>query len=366
LDPVVEQRLKFYDRDFVPKEKVCPFSAASRLNPCTSHATPKSRKDLIQHHLENVRHKGGDLNHPIDDPLWHSDVVQHYWLAPHPEKSDDPLIMRLAASKASTKSYQRRKDCQEKEEPKLKQLFETNKIKFEEYKAILVGHKRRIAEADEKVRKSVESEKKLREQLEKEIHQLRQPLAQHTLLSPSGLDLSNNNRLDELTARLSQLEKSKQNIDALHGTLLNMCINLIQSWGESKDDAVFNGDGCVSDVVQFPAEVSEEAFYDFASCLLPVNLWDSNPRSGSNRRTMKMALQVFVQDLHADLDPTAPGVTEYFVSANLLLPTFNNCCELMECKEREHVDGGIEAAQEWMDGQARLWAEAKQRRGNFV
>jgi hypothetical protein len=47
---------------------------------------------------------------------------------------------------------------------------------------------------------------------------------------------------------------------------------------------------------------------------------------------MKMALQVFVQDLHADLDPTAPGVAEYFASANLLLPTFNNCCELMECK----------------------------------
>jgi hypothetical protein len=38
----------------------------------------------------------------------------------------------------------------------------------------------------------------------------------------------------------------------------------------------------------------------------------------------------------------------------------------MECKEREHVDGGIETAQEWIDRQARLWAEAKQRRGNFV
>ena len=168
----MEQRLKFYDRDFVPKEKVYPFSASSRLNPCMSHAMPKSHKDFIQHHLENVRHKGGDLNHPLDDPLWQSDVVQHYWLAPRPEKSDDPLIMKLAASKASAKSYQRRKDRQEKEEPKLKQLFETNKIKFEEYKVILVGHKRRIAEADEKVWKSVESEKKLREQLEKEIHQL--------------------------------------------------------------------------------------------------------------------------------------------------------------------------------------------------
>ena len=120
MDPTVEHRLKFYDRDFVPKEKVCPFSPFGRTNPCTSHATPKSRKDLIQHHLENVRRKGGDSSHPLEDPLWQSDVVQHYWLASRPEKTEDPIVMKIAASKASAKSYQRRKDRQDKEEPALK------------------------------------------------------------------------------------------------------------------------------------------------------------------------------------------------------------------------------------------------------
>ena len=365
MDPTVEHRLKFYDRDFVPKEKVCPFSAFGRTNPCTSHATLKSRKDLIQHHLENVRRKGGDSSHPLEDPLWQSDVVQHYWLASRPEKTEDPIVMKIAASKASAKSYQRRKDRQDKEEPALKSKLEEGKIKFEEYIAILVGHKRRKAEAEFKVRQSVQAERELREGLEKEISQLRQQTAQQSTMQ-TGLESTDTNRLLELTARLVQLEQSKQNIDMLHKQLLRVCVNLIQSWGESKEDVVFNGDGAVSDVMQFPSEVSEEAFYDFASLLYPVNLWDGTPRSGTHRRSMKLTLQVFVQDVQAELDPEAPGVAEYYASTNLLVPNFNNCCELIEQKEQEQVELDTDKAQFWMDEQDRLWADAKERRRRFV
>jgi len=44
----IQEVLKFYDRAIIPKEKVCPFSNSSRRNPCTTHTSPRKRKDVIQ------------------------------------------------------------------------------------------------------------------------------------------------------------------------------------------------------------------------------------------------------------------------------------------------------------------------------
>jgi len=94
-----------YDRALIPKEKVCPFSKPSRRNPCTTHANPKKRKDVIQNHLLQIKHQGYDDQHPENDPLWTSWEVDKYWLASRPPPLTSEEDKKAARSKAAKRSY---------------------------------------------------------------------------------------------------------------------------------------------------------------------------------------------------------------------------------------------------------------------
>src|SRR5271157_4764220 len=61
--------LLFFSRSKRPKQLVCPFSDASRPNPCTTHEQPRKKKKSIQKHLQHVKEKDGDEKHPLNDPL---------------------------------------------------------------------------------------------------------------------------------------------------------------------------------------------------------------------------------------------------------------------------------------------------------
>jgi hypothetical protein len=178
----VEDVLNFYDRALIPKEKVCPFSDPSRPNPCTTHATPKKRKDIIQNHLLQIKQKGYDAQHPANDPLWESWAINKYWLVSRPSALIKEEDKKAARSKAARKSYQTRLNREEREAANRKRQYEEGLISFDEYKSILVGHKRWKAEKEylesqiKKQEQRLEEEYVLRLNLEKKIEELQAKL----------------------------------------------------------------------------------------------------------------------------------------------------------------------------------------------
>jgi hypothetical protein len=135
----IQDVLNFYDRTLIPKEKVCPCSNPSRSNPCTRHAVPRKRKDIIQNHLLHIKQQGYDDQHPANDPLWNSWEVSKYWLVSRPPPLASDKDKKAARSKAAKKSYQMRLEREEKEADLRKRQYEEGKISFSEYKSVLVG-----------------------------------------------------------------------------------------------------------------------------------------------------------------------------------------------------------------------------------
>ena len=168
----IQDVLNFYDRTLIPKEKVCPFSNPSRSNPCTRHAVPKKRKDIIQNHLLLIKHQGYDDQHPANDPLWDSWEVSKYWLVSRPPPLANDEEKKAARSKAAKKSYRSRLEREEREAADRKRQYEEGKITFAEYKRVLVGDKRRKAEHEYRLTQRLEEEHKLRVSLEKRIEEL--------------------------------------------------------------------------------------------------------------------------------------------------------------------------------------------------
>ena len=132
--PDIVDILKYYERDRASRKKVCPFSAPERANPCTTHATPRTRKDLIQRHLQTVLRHHGDQEHPLDDPLWRSSDLQQYWLAPRPDKLTNPEHKKYARRRTQAKAYQKRVAREMSDEGKQrKEQYERGEIPSDEY-----------------------------------------------------------------------------------------------------------------------------------------------------------------------------------------------------------------------------------------
>jgi hypothetical protein len=124
----IEDVLNYYDRALIPKEKVCPFLKPSRRNPCTTHANPRKRKDVIQNHLLQIKHQGYDDQHPANDPLWTSWEVDKYWLASRPPPLTSDEDKQAARSKAAKRSYRTRLEREQKEADVRKRQYEEGKI----------------------------------------------------------------------------------------------------------------------------------------------------------------------------------------------------------------------------------------------
>ena len=73
----VEADIDFYNHSKKPKLHVCPFSDSSQMNPCSTHSTPRKRRDGVAAHLNSFRLYGFNLEHPQDDPLWHEWILHN-------------------------------------------------------------------------------------------------------------------------------------------------------------------------------------------------------------------------------------------------------------------------------------------------
>jgi hypothetical protein len=354
----IDDVLNYYDRALIPKEKVCPFSAPSRRNPCTTHANPKKRKDIIEKHLLQIKQKGYDDQHPANDPLWTSWEVDKYWLAARPEPLISKEEKRAARSRAAKRSYRTRLEREQKEADTRKRQYEEGKISFAEYKFVLVGDKRRKAEVEYRM-------KNLRGNLERRIGELE---AKQTSTAP--LNTADQQQLDELTTSLRNIKESKERLYDLNDAMLSMCTEIMRCWGRSNTSNMGNemggsGETFMSEMV-FPSECNLAAFYQYAALLQPSMHWDDMPFKGSHLRNMKKALQVYAQDLQSEISPDDEDAETQMQQIDDIVANFNACCDIVENDEKNANDLGPTGVQDWLDMQQQLWTNAKANQRRWV
>ena len=107
--------------------KTCPFADGSRENPCLEFARPRSRKDSIMKHLNKMNASNPeDLCHPLDDPLWNSNIVK-YMMVPRPAKYPDSE-RKKGSRKSNRKCYVKRIKRQEDHEAQYRAQFQRGEI----------------------------------------------------------------------------------------------------------------------------------------------------------------------------------------------------------------------------------------------
>jgi hypothetical protein len=356
--PDIQDILNFYDRTLIPKEKVCPFSNPSRRNPCTVHAVPRKRKDIIQNHLLHIKYEGYDEQHPANDPLWDSWEVSKYWLVSRPPPLMTDEDKKAARSKAARKSYRTRLVREEREAADRKRQYEEGQITFAEYKRVLVGDKRRKAEHEYDIKRVEERQERLRDDLEKKIQEL---TAKQTSAAP--LSTADQQQIAALQASVESIKESKDRIEMLREEIVHLCAEVVRCWGQSEKSSMDSSDQTFMEFMAFPTEVDIAAFYQYAALLqVPKHLRD-RPFKGTYVRNMKKALQVYAQDLRNEIDSGDEDAEGQMEEIDNLVANFNACCDIIENDEKAAADTG--RMQEWLDAQDRLWEQAKAQQENY-
>ena len=353
--PNIQDVLNFYDRTLIPKEKVCPFSNPSRSNPCTVHAVPRKRKDVIQNHLLHIKFEGYDDQHPANDPLWDSWEVSKYWLVSRPPPLTTDEDKKAARSKAAKKSYRTHLEREEREAADRKRQYEEGKITFAEYKRVLVGDKRRKAEHEYSMKQLQEQ---LQDNLEKKIQEL---TAKQSSAAP--LSTADQQQIAVLEASVKRIKESKDRIEMLREEIVNLCAEVVHCWGQSEKSSMESSDQAFMADMAFPTECEIAAFYQYAALLQTPKLWRDRPFKGTYVRNMKKALQVYTQDLQNEIDPDDEDAESQMQQIDNLVANFNACCDIIENDEKAAADAG--RTQEWLDAQDRLWEQAKAQQQNF-
>lgn len=344
--------LNFYDRSLIPKEKVCPFSAPSRSNPCTVHAIPRKRKDIIQNHLLHVKFEGYDDQHPANDPLWDSWEVTKYWLASRPPPITSEEDKKAARSKAAKKSYQSRLEREEREAGIRKRQYEEGQIPFSEYKRVLVGHKRRKAELEYRLGQI----RGAQGDLEREVAELEAKLASITSQSTAGQQ-----RIDDLDASPQSVKQSKERLLMSTNELVNMSKEVVRCWGQSEElNMESSGESFMTDIA-FPTECSITAFYRYAALLHPPTHSNDLPIEGTHIQNMKQALQAYAEDLQHEIGPDDDDANGQMQDIDDFVANFNACCELVDDDRKKATDLGA-----WIDVQKKLWTDAKAQRKRWL
>jgi len=333
--------------------KVCPFSDSSRQNPCTSHDTPRARKDAIKRHLENVKRAGGDAQHPLGDPLWNSPIV-NFMLIPRPPRFDD--MKRKAGSRSSAQRYyKKRKRIQETQAEPMKTLYIEGKIAPEEYKKYLIGNKRREFIMELKVKAQIEkdlrqeSEAKLRVEIEKKLRELR-------VQEQAGRSAEESEQASAgivaLEAAQNDLKETRSTVEAYRDALSTQASNVVQIF--ANDDFLHAGLTFLDyHGFSWPSTLSTESFYQFATMLSPSSQWDYQICSPSSLRHMKQELHDYIQAEKFNVDESDTS------SLEAIMATFNSCCDLIQSEESESGKMSADGAQRWLDDQEALWENAK-------
>jgi len=357
--PDIQDVLNFYDRELIPKEKVCPFSNPCRSNPCTTHAIPRKRKDIIQNHLLHIKFQGYDEQHPANDPLWDSWEVSKYWLVSRPPALTNDEDKKAARSKAAKKSYRSRVEREEREAADRKRQYEEGKITFAEYKRVLVGDKRRKAEYEHRMKQLEGDIEKLQRDMEQKIQQL---TSKQTPAAP--LSISDQQQIAALEASIQNIKASRDRLELIREEIVNLCMAVVRCWGQSEKATMLSSEDAFMAGMAFPTEADIAGFYQYAALLQSPMVWHDRPFKGTHVRSMKKALQAYSQDLRSEIDPNDEDAEIRNQQIDDLVANFNACCDIVENDEKRAKDSN--RLQEWLDVQDRLWSQAKDQPKHYL
>ena len=358
--------LSFFSRAKRPKLKVCPFSDSSRENPCSTHNTPRSRKDLIKTHLENIKNQGGDEQHPIDDLLWQSfDVV--WFLTPRPTFTKTKK--HKAQSISQSLYYKKRKAIQESHEQEMKAKFEEGVIGENEYKKYLIGDKRRRFITERETERRVEARTKgemdaMKQDMERRLNgerELRIDI-ENRLQELRGQTCTSNADATSNSAAISALESARKELDATQLTvqayrevLSSQATNVVNLWADegflSSDLTYLQHSGFT-----WPTISSEASFYIFATLLTPKKNWNGQVRSESSIRHMHQDLRHYVEAEKSYVDPED---VEEVAALDRIVQTFSASCDEIKQNAERTSSMTMDGAQSWIDEQDRMWDNAK-------
>jgi len=352
----VPTELLFYDRSIgAGKRKICPFSDATRPNPCQMQ-TPRARKDQITHHLLHIKLQGGDDKHPLTDPLWECDEMKYYWLVKKPPKLA-PGVKKMAQQRAGKKVYKKRLERQNQNLAKMTEDYESGRIDADAFRKILVGAKRRNFDMKVQIDKKLAEEKRVRDELEKRILEMQQRRGNAADSWTSG----NDSLLAQLEKSLSDLQESSSQSRQLTSELLRFCTLVANAWGNSQQQTGLTIQSSIQDAlnIEFPSNAEVRSYFEFAALLIPFIEWtDTPPRSDSIRRQMARSLTVILQDMFKDF---CFMMAEDVASKHLegINGVFTACCDVMRDMDEHTETEGIDAVQNWSDEQDRIWNEVR-------
>jgi hypothetical protein len=352
-DEDTDPALDFYKLARSAGDKVCPFSASDRQNPCTTHDRPRVRKDAIMRHLKKVKRAGGDTEHPLNDPLWSSAIV-NYWLNPRPERFDDRK--RKAGSKSSAhRYYKKRKMIQETQADEKKTLYIEGKIAPDEYKKHLIGNKRREFIMEMNVKAQIE--KDLREESERKLHVEIQQKLQELRMQDLGNDTTESNAATAsilaLEAAQNDIKEKQAAVDAYRDVLATQASNVVQTFADN--DFLHAGLSFLEyHGFTWPSTVSAASFYTFTTMLAPCSTWDNQIRSPSSIRHMQRELHEYIQAEKGNVE----GADDVAVLENIMA-TFNSCCDIIKAEESNLSRMTTDGAQRWLDEQSAMWEAAR-------
>jgi hypothetical protein len=353
-------KLLFFSRANRPKGNICPFSHPPRENPCTTHNRSMSRKDVIEKHLKGIQNKGGDPQHPLDDPLWKSFEVRWFML---PAPTFDNSTKSTALAGAQSRYYQKRKLNQQRLEQDMHQKLQEGAIAEEEYKKVLIGDKRRkfITERD--------TEKRVKEAMKTEMESMKQEM-EGRLCDERRLRNDIEMKLAELrgqssstphSAQIAGLESARNDMDTTEATLetykelmADQAANVVNLWADGEFLTTANATYMHYYGFTWPTDTSEASFYIFATLLAPKSMWDGQIRGDSNIRHMHQQLRNYIEAAKDD------AATDEMINAlDQVVATFSSCCDVVKDNEQRTASMTKDGAQQWLNEQDRLWDTAK-------
>jgi len=343
--------IQFYNCKKRPARKVCPFANTERENPCPNFDQPRKRKDAIMKHLLRVQKDGGDMHHPIDDPLWESYAVK-WFLSRRPPKLD-PKTKKTAKQAAQSRYYKKRKRIQDNKLETMEQLFKNGDIGEEEFKKILVGEKRRQfitsrrlqAEFDQRYER--EMERRVRETLERKLGELTARI-KDTTQDPADIAIS-----AAIRAAHADLNDTREALNYIQDLLFHKSEDVVQLYAHK--EFLSSGTSFLEyHGFHWPTEVSSASFYLFCAMLIPLSYWNNSSEIRSRSSIRHMALRLAE---HLRLEKENVEESEQFLEG--IFSTFNSCCDLVTTEETKTASMSEEGRQTWLREQAQLWETAK-------
>ena len=326
----------YYNPEIRPTEFVCPFSQ-NAVNPCSMN-TIRKKKTTITNHLIYIKIKGGDKEHPLNDPLWNTDLVKKYYLQKRPKLSE--AQKKITHRRTNQRTYRSRLKKQEKDREALFSKFMNAEVTGDEFRKILVGKQR--LEWDRSMELS-----QLQCDLMEKIDQAREEGNKDRL-----------KRLEELSQRMNdsdrQLARRPQQVKVVVQSILSFFGK------DDKDNIVTARQNLIQYAgFDFPSEESVETYYWWAAIQLPQYTWAENGRPenlwtpdnrGALRASVQNSIRKWTNSITGDDDASKQRKSE----VEKCLTAFNASLDLIK-KEYEKFSQNDIDLEIWCRTQHEIW-----------